>query len=282
MIEISCKKTLSPSFTLDAHLNIKKGDFVAFHGKSGSGKTTLLRILAGFLKADSGYIKNANIAFFDDYKFLAPQNRNIGYLFQDYALFPNMNVMKNLLFANNDKKLASELLSLVELEEHEHSSVAKLSGGQKQRVALARALMRRPDILLLDEPLSALDNEIRAKLQDYLIKIHESFGMTTILVSHDVSEIYKLAKVVYELNDGKIINQGTPSQIFLKHSGSQKFSFHAKILEIQKRDALYVAIVEVANQISEIALSHAEATNLEVGCEVLLSAKAFKISIKRI
>lgn len=282
MIEISCQKTLSPHFTLDVDFTIKKGEFVSFYGKSGSGKTTLLRLIAGFLRADKGYIKNDKITYCDNRIFIQPQKRNIGYLFQDYALFPNMNVMKNLLFANNDKDLASKLLNLVELDEYKNASINKLSGGQKQRIALARALMRRPEILLLDEPLSALDNEIRDKLQNYLIKIHADFGITTILVSHDVSEIYKLANFVYELKHGKIINQGTPSKIFLKSSGSQKFNFYARILEIQKRDSIFVIIVDTINQISQIALSPSEAKNLKVGEEVLVSAKAFKISVKRI
>lgn len=282
MIEISCQKRLSPHFTLDVDFTIKKGEFVSFYGKSGSGKTTLLRFIAGFLRADKGYIKNDKITYCDNQIFIQPQKRNIGYLFQDYALFPNMNVMKNLLFANNDKDLASKLLNLVELDEYKNASINKLSGGQKQRIALARALMRRPEILLLDEPLSALDNEIRDKLQNYLIKIHADFGITTILVSHDVSEIYKLANFVYELKHGKIINQGTPSKIFLKSSGSQKFNFYARILEIQKRDSIFVVIVDTINQISQIALSPNEAKNLKVGEEVLVSAKAFKISVKRI
>ncbi|QDS03968.1 ABC transporter ATP-binding protein [Campylobacter fetus] len=282
MIDISCQKSLSDSFHLDVNFQIKKGDFVAFYGKSGSGKTTILRIIAGFLKPDNGYIKNGSLVYCDKNYYLEPQKRNIGYLFQDYALFPNMSVIKNLLFANNDKKLANELLNLAGLDEHKNSSINALSGGQKQRVALARALMRKPDILLLDEPLSALDNEIRQKLQDYLLKIHENFGMTIILVSHDVGEIYKLANVVYELNNGKMINIGMPSEIFLKPSGSQKFSFHAKILEIQKRDTIYVVIAECANQISEVVLTKNEVLNLKTGDIVTLSAKAFKISVKGI
>ncbi|PPB57339.1 ABC transporter ATP-binding protein [Campylobacter hyointestinalis] len=282
MIKISCKKKLNDLFTIDADLEIKSGDFVALHGKSGSGKTTLLRLLAGFLKPDSGEIKKDSIYYASKTVFMPPQKRNIGYLFQDYALFPNMNVLKNLLFANNDKDLANELLELVGLQAHKNDHVNSLSGGQKQRVALARALMRKPDILLLDEPLSALDNAIRQKLQDYLLVIHNKFKMTTILVSHDVSEIYKLANIVYELEDGKIARSGTPAEIFLKSSGSQKFSFHAKILDIQKRDTVYVAIVEIAGQISEIVLTKNELEGLNIGGYALACAKAFKISLKAI
>jgi len=117
---------------------------------------------------------------FDEKTNLAPQKRNIGFLFQDYALFENMNVFKNLLFANNDENLANKLLEICELKSLKNAKIGELSGGQKQRVALARAVMRKPEILLLDEPLSALDNAMREKLQDYLLALHDEFKMSVI------------------------------------------------------------------------------------------------------
>ena len=255
MIELNCIKSLNGAngeFDLDVNLNVKKGEFVALYGKSGSGKTTLLRLIAGFETPDSGTIKAGNRTLFDGKNFTPPQSRNIGFLFQDYALFPNMNVMKNLLFANNDINLARKLLGLVEMSSLENAAISQLSGGQKQRAALARALMRKPEILLLDEPLSALDNAMREKLQDYLAKVHAEFDMTTILVSHDVAEIYKLASKVFVLDGGKIAQEGSPGEIFLSHSGSQKFSLPAKILEISKRDAIYVAVVSIGQQLCEV------------------------------
>ena len=192
-----------------------------------------------------------------------------------------MNVMKNLLFANNDQNLARKLLDLVEMSSLENAAISQLSGGQKQRAALARALMRRPEILLLDEPLSALDNAMREKLQDYLAKVHAEFDMTTILVSHDVAEIYKLASKVFVLENGKIAQEGGPGEIFLRHKGSQKFSLPAKILEISKRDAIYVAVVSVGQQLCEVALSAAEAANLKSGDEASISAKAFGLNLRK-
>ena len=192
-----------------------------------------------------------------------------------------MNVMKNLLFANNDLNLARKLLGLVEMSSLENAAISQLSGGQKQRAALARALMRKPEILLLDEPLSALDNAMREKLQDYLAKVHAEFNMTTILVSHDVAEIYKLASKVFVLDGGKIAQEGSPGEIFLSHRGSQKFSLPAKILEISKRDAIYVAVVSVGGQLCEVALSAAEAANLKAGDEAAISAKAFGLNLQK-
>ena len=284
MIELNCKKSLNGAdgkFELDVNLNVKKGEFIALYGKSGSGKTTLLRLIAGFETPDSGAIKAGGKTLFEGKNFAPPQSRNIGFLFQDYALFPNMNVMKNLLFANNDLNLAHKLLDLVEMSSLENAAISQLSGGQKQRAALARALMRKPEILLLDEPLSALDNAMREKLQDYLAKIHAEFNMTTVLVSHDVAEIYKLASKVFVLENGKIAHVGSPSEIFLRHSGSQKFSLPAKILEISKRDAIYVAVVLVGQQLCEVALSAAEAANLRSDDEAVLSAKAFGLNLQK-
>ena len=284
MIELNCIKSLNGAngkFDLDVNLNVKKGEFVALYGKSGSGKTTLLRLIAGFETPDSGTIKAGGKTLFCGKNFAPPQSRNIGFLFQDYALFPNMNVMKNLLFANNDVNLARKLLGLVEMSSLENAAISQLSGGQKQRAALARALMRKPEILLLDEPLSALDNAMREKLQDYLAKIHAEFNMTTVLVSHDVAEIYKLASKVFVLENGKIAHVGSPSEIFLRHSGSQKFSLPAKILEISKRDAIYVAVVLVGQQLCEVALSAAEAANLRSDDEAVLSAKAFGLNLQK-
>lgn len=285
MIDCRCKKILNGSqgqFCLDVNLCVQKGEFVALYGKSGSGKTTLLRLLAGFETPQSGSIKVGDKIFFKNGINLPPQRRNIGFLFQDYALFENMNVLKNLLFANKDEKLARHLLDLVELTSLQNAQISQLSGGQKQRVALARALMRKPEIMLLDEPLSALDLSMREKLQDYLLKIHREFGMTTILVSHDIAEIYKLTSKVFVLKEGKIANEGSPSEIFLRKSSRQKLSFHAKILEIQKRDSIYVAITLVGQQLCEVVLSTMEARNLSVGDEVRLSTKAFAASISKI
>lgn len=284
MIDIGVKKWLNGAdgrFLLDVNLNIKKGEFVCIYGKSGSGKTTILRMLAGFETPDSGKIVVDDEIFFD-YKFsLAPQKRNIGFLFQDYALFENMSVVKNLLFAKNDKNLAYKFLDIMDLLKLKDSDISNLSGGQKQRVALARALMREPNILLLDEPLSALDTSMRQKLQDYLLRIHNELNITSVIVSHDVAEIYRLCSKVFVLQNGLISDIKTPKELFLKHSGSQKLAFNAKILEIKQSDGVYVALVLVANQLCKVVLSTKEAFGLVAGDDVVLSTKAFGLTIKK-
>ncbi len=282
MITIDCKKKISDDFSIDARLEINKGSFVCLYGRSGSGKTTLLRILAGFLRADSGSIKDGDRVLQEDNEFLSAGKRRIGFLFQDYALFENMSVTGNLLFARNDPQKAAMLLEILELSEFAKSGVEGLSGGQKQRVALARALMQEPEILLLDEPLSALDFTMREKIQEYLLKIHEQFHQTVILVSHDVSEIYRLCKRVYEMKDGRIVRTGTPEEIFLKTSGSQKFSFVGKVVDLQARDGIKVAVVAIGSQLCEVVLSNAEADGLQVGDEVKTGAKAFNITLRKI
>ena len=282
MITIDCKKKISDDFSIDARLEINKGSFVCLYGRSGSGKTTLLRILAGFLRADSGSIKDGDRVLQEGTEFLSAGKRRIGFLFQDYALFENMSVTGNLLFARNDPQKAAMLLEILELSEFAKSGVEGLSGGQKQRVALARALMQEPEILLLDEPLSALDFTMREKIQEYLLKIHEQFHQTVILVSHDVSEIYRLCKRVYEMKDGRIVCTGTPEEIFLKTSGSQKFSFVSKVVDLQARDGVKVAVVAIGSQLCEVVLSNTEAEGLQVGDEVKTGAKAFNITLRKI
>jgi molybdate transport system ATP-binding protein len=182
---------------LDLDLTIEKGQFVTLFGESGAGKTSTLRMLSGLLKPDSGTITVGNSTWFDSSRGidLKPQQRKVGYVFQDYALFPNMTVLQNLEYAlqkNQDNGKIRELLEFAELDELQHRSPETLSGGQKQRVALARALVQRPEILILDEPLSALDLKMRIKLQEYLLKVHKTYNLTTILVSHDIGEIVKL------------------------------------------------------------------------------------------
>ncbi|MBD3796395.1 MAG: ATP-binding cassette domain-containing protein, partial [Campylobacterales bacterium] len=239
-----------------------------------SGKTTLLRTLAGLENAN-GTIRLENSFWLNEKMSLAPQKREIGFLFQDYALFENMTVMENLLFVQKDKTLAQHLLEATELTELKHRLPNQLSGGQKQRVALARALMRKPKILLLDEPLSALDPDMRTKLQNEILTLHKEFNITTFMVSHDPSEIYRLASRVIVLDQGKIINDATPKEVFLKTTGSAKFSFDGELLEIIKIDVINIAIVSIGQQLVEVVVSDEEIKNLKIGQAVNLSTKAF-------
>jgi len=246
MIELKIDKQLHGSngtMNLKVELDIKKKDFIILTGASGSGKTTLLRILAGLedsnstIKIDGKIWQDANIN-------LVPQKREIGFVFQDYALFTNMSVEQNLLFVKNDIKLANHLLNITELTTLRDRMIQTLSGGQQQRVALCRAMMNKPKILLLDEPLSALDITIKHKLQEEIKVLHKEFGTTTIMVSHDQSEIYKLSNRVITLKDGIIIEDiDTKDKIPL-----------ANLIDIQKTDNEYNIIVQIDKKITTVKI----------------------------
>ena len=282
MISLNIKKELHGSngvMNLDINLSLQNGEFVALSGVSGSGKTTLLRVLAGLEEAFGEIIVDGEIWLNEKIK-KPIQKRDIGFVFQDYALFPNLSVLDNLLYVKKDKDLAKQLLSLTDLYELKNRYPNSLSGGQKQRVSLCRALMKRPKILLMDEPLSALDPHMRLKLQDEILTLHKEFKTTTIMVSHDPSEMYKLASRVLVLKDGKIIDDGLPKDILLKTQGSQKFSFEGVLLDIIKVDVINIAIVAIGQQIVEVVLSHDEARKLQIGQKVNVSTKAFTPIIK--
>lgn len=283
MINININKALHGSvgaMNLQVNLDIKKGDFVALSGLSGSGKTTLLRILAGLETAD-GIIKIDNELWLDEKFSLAIQKRQIGFVFQDYALFDNMSVEQNLLYVNKDKTLCNKLLELTELNELAKRMPKSLSGGQKQRVSLCRAMMNRPKLLLLDEPLSALDPYMRTKLQNEILTLHKEFQTTTIMVSHDPSEIYRLSNRVIVLEQGKVINDGLAKDVLLKTSGSQKFSFEGELLDIVKTDVIYIAIISIASQLVEVVLCEDEAKELKIGQKVRVGTKAFAPTISQ-
>ncbi len=277
MIKIDIKKKLHGSngdMYLDIHLNIKKNEFVALSGLSGSGKTTLLRVIAG-LEHSSGTLEVDGETWQNSIINLAPQKREIGFVFQDYALFSNMSVIENLLYVKKDNKLANKLLQITELDTLANRLPYSLSGGQKQRVSLCRAMMNRPKILLMDEPLSALDSVMRQKLQNEILILHKEFKTTTIMVSHDPNEIYRLSSRVIVLQQGKIVNDGTPKEVLLKTKGSQKFSFEGELLDIKKVDVIYVAIVSVGQQLVEVVISNNERKNLTIGEKVRIGTKAF-------
>lgn len=284
MIKIDINKKLhgaNGQMNLNVNLEIKNGEFLALAGLSGSGKTTLLRILAGLEEAN-GRIEIDNNIWLNDKFCLPSQKREIGFVFQDYALFPNFSVLENLLYVKKDKELANHLLKITELEELKNRMPQTLSGGQKQRVSLCRALMNRPKILLMDEPLSALDSNMRTKLQSEILTLHKEFNTTTIMVSHDPSEIYRLANRTVILNFGEIINDGTPKDILLKTKGSQKFSFEGELLDIVKVDVIHIAIVAIGQQLVEVVVGKNEIENLTIGQKVTLSTKAFNPTIQAV
>ena len=283
MIEIAIHKPLSGAngaMQLNVNTTIESHSFVAITGKSGSGKTTLLRVLAGLEKAEGSICVDGEI-WQDANTFIPPQKRQIGFVFQDYALFENMTVLENLLYVTKDTQLAHHLLELTQLTQLQNRHPHTLSGGQKQRVAIARAMMKKPKLLLLDEPLSALDSAMRATLQNELLTLHKEFGTTTLMVSHDPSEIYKMCAHVLVLENGAIIQSGAPKEVLLRMQGSQKFSFRGEIVAIERVDVLYVGIVAIGQQLVEVVLSHSQAQSLQTGDKVSLSTKAFAPVVKK-
>ncbi|MDR6845396.1 ATP-binding cassette domain-containing protein [Flavobacterium granuli] len=273
-------QTADGELPLNASFTIEEGQFLAIYGNSGAGKTTLLRILAGLTQADKTHIEVANEIWDDSQnKFhLSVQNRSIGFVFQDYALFPNLTVKENLEFAlqkNDNSKIVSELIELMELQSLQNCKPQNLSGGQKQRVALARAIVRKPKILLLDEPLSALDDEMRFKLQDYILKIHQKYKLTTLMISHSIPEIFKLSDKVIILDKGKIIKEETPGNVFSEEKISSKFKLTGEIISITKSDIIYVVQVLSGNNIVKVIATEDEIQNFRVGQKVLVASKAF-------
>lgn len=282
MIEIALTRSLAGtagSFELKVDARLEARSLVALFGPSGAGKTSLLRMLAGLDTPGSGRITVNGTVWFDSSAGIAlpPQKRSIGFVFQDYALFPNMTVRENIAYAigSDDRDWIDELLDITSLTNLGYRLPRVLSGGQKQRVALARAIARKPSLLLLDEPLSALDPELRARLQDDLRALHERFGLTTLLVSHDIGEVFKLAQRVLVLDTGRIVRTGTPAEVFLQQRLSGKFNLHAQVLGVRREEVVQIVSLLVGQDIVEVIASDDEAAGLKAGDAVTVSAKAF-------
>lgn len=290
MIDLSIQKTLDSShgkMSLSIELQIARGTFTAIQGKSGAGKTSLLRMIAGLMQPDSGKIEVLKETWFDSKGRinLKIQKRRIGYVFQDYALFPNMTVFENLKFPlkkTDDNQVLSDLIEVMELGDLQNAKPNRLSGGQKQRVALARALVQKPQLLLLDEPLSALDTEIRQKLQTYILKIHREFNLTTLMVTHDTAETLKMADQLVILDQGKVVNKGTPTDVLTNKSLSGKFQFSGEIITIEQQDVISIISVLVGNQLVKVVSDLDDTSNLNIGDKVLVASKAFNPIIQKL
>ncbi|MGD9944016.1 MAG: ABC transporter ATP-binding protein [Burkholderiaceae bacterium] len=202
----------------DVTLSIDSGEFIVLLGPSGCGKTTILRMLGGFSRPDDGRI----LIDGDDVTNLAPRHRNIGMVFQNYALFPNMTVAENIVFGLRERRIdkaaiarrLDEMLALIRLHDRRDSHIGELSGGQQQRVALARAIAIAPRMLLMDEPMAALDLKLRESMQVELRRIQRELGITTILVTHDQHEAMNLADRIVIMADGAIQQIGTAAQLY--------------------------------------------------------------------
>ena len=221
MIKVDIRKRLldgTGNLDLQLDFTLEEGELLSLYGPSGVGKTSVIRMIAGLLEPDKGAIAVTGQTWYDSEQRinLRPQARNIGVVFQDYALFPNMTVEGNIAFAlekGRPRGVVDEMLEFMELSNLRNEKPDLLSGGQKQRVALARAIVRRPKILLLDEPTSALDTSMRLRMQEYIGKVHKQFNLTTILISHDVLEVVRLATRVLVLEGGVIKQQGPPAKV---------------------------------------------------------------------
>lgn len=224
------------------HVNfsVEDGEIVSILGSSGSGKTTLLNIILGITQPDSGEI------FFDthDITKVSMENRGFNIVFQDYALFPNLNAYDNIVYGLRNRPNIStpeevqELVELLGLKEHLNKNIEQLSGGQKQRVALARTLVMKPKILLLDEPLSALDGVIKESIKDKIKQIAKEYHLTIIIVTHDPEEALSLSDKVMIINGGTILQYAKPDEII--NSPSDKFvtEFILRQLEIKRNNIL--------------------------------------------
>lgn len=288
MIDITLTKTLHGAdgrLQLELQTSFGTGSFVTLFGPSGAGKTTVLRMLAGLTQPDSGKIVVGGVTWFDAATKidLAPQQRSIGFVFQDYALFPNLSIRHNVAYGaiRGDAAWVEELLELTGLTALQNRLPGALSGGQKQRVALARALARKPTLLLLDEPLSALDADWRSQLQNDLALLHQRFGLTTILVSHDVGEVFKLSQRVLRLEQGRITQSGTPAEIFLQQRMTGTLNLRAQVLAIRREEVVYILSLLLGKDIIDVIATDDEIDGLRVGDIVSVSAKAFSPMVSR-
>jgi molybdate transport system ATP-binding protein len=280
MIELAFAKTLRSAagqLELDVRAQIDVGSFVTLFGPSGAGKTTILRMIAGVTPPDRGRLVVDDEVWFDaDRRInLPPQKRSVGFVFQDYALFPNLDVRQNIAYAAHDAAWVDELLELTGLTGLQQRSPQTLSGGQKQRVALARAIARKPRILLLDEPLSALDAQLRSQLQDDLLRLHRRLDLTTLLVSHDLGEVFKLSQRVLRIDGGRIAQSGSPAEIFLQERKAGELHLHAQVLDMRREDVVHILSLLIGQDIIEVIASDDEVAGLRQGDTILVSAKAF-------
>lgn len=204
----------------DITLDIQKGKIISLLGKSGSGKSTLLNIIAGFEESQTGILCLNNKILSDMSTFIEPQKRNIGFVFQNYALFPHMTIFDNITFGIDNlkkvekEKITNDLLNLVHLNGYENRYPHELSGGQQQRIALIRAMALNPELILLDEPFSGIDSMLKAEIQKELLEILKSTHKTAIVVTHDSSEAMAMSDKIIYLEDGKIMQYDTPQNIY--------------------------------------------------------------------
>jgi putative spermidine/putrescine transport system ATP-binding protein len=229
----------------DIDLDIHSGEFLTLLGPSGSGKTTLLMVLAGFTRPDHGSLKFGDAEVIR----LAPHKRDVGMVFQNYALFPHMNVAANIAFPLRLRRVATvetarrveQALDMVQLAGYGARRIEQLSGGQRQRVALARAIVFEPRILLMDEPLSALDKQLREHMQIELRRLHDTLGMTTVYVTHDQREALTMSDRVAVINRGRIMQLDAPRRLYEQPANRfvAEFIGESTFLPVEARDGAF-------------------------------------------
>lgn len=273
------------------NLTLKKGEVFSLLGPSGCGKTTLLRLLAGFLSPDAGEIHVAG----RNLTGIPPNKRPINTVFQNYALFPHMSIRANIGFglkvAGRERAFiereVNHMLELIQMEQHADKRPHQISGGQKQRVALARALINKPELLLLDEPLAALDLKLRQRMLLELDRIHDEVGITFLYVTHDQEEAMSLSDRIAVMNDGKIEQLGTPAEIYESPKTRFVASFigDANILRVKVANDLekdYVVLESTSLGGPLVPLMAWKDKQLNLGDRVDLSVRPEKITISRV
>lgn len=264
---------------------IESGEFFSILGPSGCGKTTLLRMIAGFIEADNGAIYLGK----EDITHLSPNKRNVNTIFQTYALFPHLSIYENIAFPLRLKKANAEeidrevkkYLEMVKLSDHAKKYPHQLSGGQKQRVAIARALINKPRVLLLDEPLSALDAKLRQHMLIELDNIHEEVGITFIFVTHDQQEALSISDRIAVMHDGHVLQIGTPNEIYESPANAFVADF------IGETNFIEGSVVEVEEEFAYMESSNygrikfETDKKVEVGNKVKLTIRPEKVKISK-
>ena len=262
-------------------LKVEKGEFITFLGSSGCGKTTTLRIIAGLETPDSGEVFINGVCVNQ----LAPEKRNVNTVFQNYALFPHMNVFENIAYGLKIKKLekkeiqrkVTDALELIQLGGYEKRMPLELSGGQKQRVALARAIVNNPQVLLLDEPLGALDLQLRRQMQLELKKLQKQLGITFIYITHDQEEAINMSNRIVIMRDGRLEQIGTPDEIYNHPETSYVAQFvgNANILkgQIHRIEEEFLE-AKLAGEVTKLILSDTKNLTKEVGSPIVLAIRS--------
>lgn len=272
MMDIKLQKkldTASGPMLLDVDFSLKEGEFASIQGPSGAGKSSIARMLAGLMVPEKGRISHSNTLWLDTEQkiSLPPQQRPMALLFQKPALFPNMTVARNLSFAlakHEKPSLLEEMQEVMELGALWNKRPQQLSGGQQQRVALARTLVQSPKVLLLDEPLSAQDPKMRKKLQDFILQKHRELGCTTLLISHDESDIASLAATQFILSEGKLVSKN-------KVQNTHASQHWGTILSMETIQDHIKLVLELSQGLATLEIPKALGQDLRVGDQFSLT-----------